>query len=320
MRVAFIGLGNMGGPMARNIVAAGFDTTVTDLDARKVAALVDAGATAAPDAPSAVAAADVVLTSLPGPDQVRMIGDLIIPAMVPGAIWADLSTNDLPCAHHLAALAAVHGVALMDAPVTGGVEGAGAGTLGVLVGGDAETHARCAPLFAAIGSRFDLLGPHGSGYVAKVAQVMLCYLNSVCLTEALVLGVKGGVAPDKMLDVIRHSTGRSYVADRYGPEILDGGYDDTFDLTLAAKDLRLAMELASTVDAKLTFTSSVADFYAAAEIEFGPGAPHLMAMRSIENLNGVVLHELDTPASPPRTNPPSTHPVPTSPMEAGTTT
>lgn len=315
MRVAFIGLGNMGGPMARNIVAAGFDTTVTDLDARKVAALVDAGARAAPDAPSAVTTADVVLTSLPGPEQVRAIGEVILPVMVPGAIWVDLSTNDLPCAHHLAALAAEHGIALMDAPVTGGVEGAGAGTLGVLVGGNAETHARCSPLFAAIGSRFDLLGPHGSGYVAKVAQVMLCYLNSVCLTEALVLGVKGGVAPDKMLDIIRHSTGRSYVADRYGPEILSGGYDDTFDLTLAAKDLRLAMELAVTVDAKLTFTARIAAFYEAAEVEFGPTAPHLMAMRSIENLNGVVLHELDASAATPA----ATHPDPATPMEEGTT-
>ena len=135
------------------------------------------------------------------------------------------------------------------------------------------------------------LGQHGAGYVAKIAQVMLCYLNSVCLTEALMLGVKGGVAPDKMLDIIRHSTGRSYVADRYGPEILNGGYDDTFDLTLAAKDLRLAMELASTVGATLTFTAEVTEFYAAAEAEFGPTAPHLMAMRRIENLNQLVLHD-----------------------------
>ena len=153
---------------------------------------------------------------------------------------------------------------------------------------------RCSRRSAA---RHDLLGPHGAGYVAKIAQVMLCYLNSVCLTEALMLGVKGGVAPDKMLDIIRHSTGRSYVADRYGPEILNGGYDDTFDLTLAAKDLRLAMELAADVDAKLQFTADVTDFYAAAEAEFGPTAPHLMAMRSIENLNDLVLHEVNRTTS-----------------------
>jgi 3-hydroxyisobutyrate dehydrogenase-like beta-hydroxyacid dehydrogenase len=293
MRVAFIGLGNMGGPIARNLVGAGFDTVVADLDTAKVAALVAAGAIAAEDAVGAATGADVVLTSLPGPAQVRAVGEQIVPAMSCGSIWIDLSTNDLACAAHVAALAADHGVGVLDAPVSGGVEGAEAGTLTVLVGGDVATHARCLPVFAAIGSRFDLLGPHGAGYVAKIAQVMLCYLNSVCLTEALMLGVKGGVAPDKMLDIIRHSTGHSYVADRYGPEILNGGYDATFDLTLAAKDLRLAMELAADVGAKLQFTADVTDLYAAAEAEFGPTAPHLMAMRSIENLNDLVLHEVD---------------------------
>jgi 3-hydroxyisobutyrate dehydrogenase-like beta-hydroxyacid dehydrogenase len=249
MRVAFIGLGNMGGPMACNIVAAGFDTVVADLDGAKVARVVEAGAAAAADAKSAVVGADVVLTSLPGPKQVRAIADQILPVMEPGSTWIDLSTNDLETARYVAELAAQHRVQVMDAPVSGGIEGARAGNLSVLIGGDPDTHARCLPLFEAIGARHELLGPHGAGYVAKIAQVMLCYLNSVCLTEALMLGVKGGVAPDKMLDIIRHSTGRSYVADRYGPEILNGGYDDTFDLTLAAKDLRLAMELASTVGA-----------------------------------------------------------------------
>lgn len=291
MRVAFVGLGNMGGPMARNVVAAGFDTVVADLDAAKVAAVVAAGATAAPDAVTAVAGADVVLTSLPGPAQVRSVGEQIVPAMRRGATWVDLSTNDLDCARCIGALAARHGVHVMDAPVSGGVEGAEAGTLSVLVGGDAGTHARCLPLFEAIGARHDLLGPHGAGYVAKIAQVMLCYLNSVCLTEALILGVKGGVDPDRMLGIIRHSTGRSYAADRYGPEILNGGYDDTFALALAAKDLRLATELAADVGAELRFTAAVADLYADAEAEFGHDAPHLTAMRSIEHRNDLVLHQ-----------------------------
>lgn len=300
MRVAFIGLGNMGGPMARNLVAAGFDTVVTDLDAAKVAAIVAAGATAAGDAIAAVAGADVVFTSLPGPAQVRQVGEQIIPAMGVGSIWVDLSTNDLACARAVAALAAEHGVRVLDAPVTGGAEGAEAGTLGILVGGDADAHASCAPLFAAIGSRFDLLGPHGAGYVAKIAQVMLCYLHSVCLTEAMMLGVKGGVAPATMLEIIRNSTGRSYVADRYGPEILSGGYDDSFDLTLAAKDLRLALALAADVGATLDFTARVGDLYDAAEARFGPRAPHLTAMREIEDRNDLVFHLANQPASADR--------------------
>lgn len=291
-RVVFVGLGNMGDPMARNLIAAGFQTTVSDLDAAKVRALVTAGGTAAGSSiAAAVGDADVVVTSLPGPRQVHMVAEEILPAMQAGAVWIDLSTNDLACAQLIRAMAVEHGIELLDAPVSGGVEGAGAGTLTIMVGGDQRTFTRCLPLFEAIGERIELLGPHGAGYVAKIAQVMLCYLNSVCLTEALVLGAKGGVDPAKMLDIIRNSTGRSYVADQYGPEILNGKYDDTFDLGLAAKDLRLTMELAHTVGARLDFTQAVADLYAAAETSFGFGAPHLMAMQEIERHNGLILSE-----------------------------
>ncbi len=297
MRIAFIGLGNMGGPIARNVVTAGFDTVVCDLDPDKVAALVAGGAVAARGPAAAAADADIVLTSLPGPAQIRTVGDDIFPAMRQRAIWADLSTNDLDCAHHLATTAARYGIDVLDAPVSGGAEGAEAGTLTVMVGGERGVYERCLPVLRAIGVNIDLLGPHGAGYVAKIAQVMLCYLNSVCLTEALILGVKGGVEPAKMLDIIRNSTGRSYVADRYGPELLNGGYDDTFDLGLAAKDLRLALALADTVGADLRFTAEVSDLYALAEAEFGFDAPHLMAMRAIERNNDLVLHRSDQHSS-----------------------
>lgn len=302
--VGFIGLGNMGAPMASHVVRAGFTTVVADLDPAKVAALVADGAVAAIDTAAAAHDADVVLTSLPGPAQVRAVGEQIVPAMRHGATWIDLSTNDLACAHHLAGLAARHGIDLLDAPVTGGIEGARAGTLNVLVGGDVDVHRRCQPVLRAIGDRFDLIGPYGAGYTAKISQVMLCYLNSVCLTEALLLGVKGGVAPDAMLDVIRNSTGRSYVADRYGPEILAGTYDASFDLTLAAKDLRLALELAEDVGATLDFTARVSELYRDAEARFGPMAPHLIAMREIEEANDLVLHEHErTTAYPERPEP-----------------
>lgn len=290
-RIGFIGLGNMGAPMARNIVSAGFETTVTDLDRVKVAAAVTAGARPADDATGAATDADVVMTSLPGPAQVRAVGAQIVPEMRPGATWIDLSTNDLRCARDIAALALDHGISVLDAPVSGGAEGAAAGTLTVLVGGDVDVYDRCRPVLDAIGERIELLGPHGTGYVAKICQVMLCYLNSVCLTEALLLGAKGGVDPTKMLDIIRHSTGRSYAADRYGPELLSGGYDNTFDLGLAAKDVRLALDLAAGVGATMPFTASVAELYDAAEITFGSGAPHLMAMQTIERDNDLILHE-----------------------------
>lgn len=289
--IGFIGLGNMGGPMSRNLLDAGFTVVGSDLDADQLAAFVAAGGIAAVDALDAARQGTIVFTSLPGPKQVEAVGTAMLEVMDPGDVWVDLSTNDLTCARTIAAAAVVAGVDLLDAPVTGGAEGAEAGTLSVLVGGDAEVWERCRPALEAIGDRIDLLGRREAGYVAKIAQVSLCYLHSVCLTEAMLLGVKGGVAPDKMLDIIQNSTGRSYVADRYGPEILNGGYDATFDLELAAKDLRLAMELASDVDATLPFTKQVTDFYAGTVSQFGPSAPHLQAMQALEEQNNLILHQ-----------------------------
>lgn len=291
MKIGFIGLGNMGGYMARNLVAAGHEVVAADLDPAKVQAVVDAGATPASSAIQAATGAQLVLTSLPGPKQVEAVGAEILPAMDPGSVWVDLSTNDLDCARRIAAAAADAGVAVLDAPVTGGWEGAAAGSLAVLVGGDPAAFAVAEPVLRAIGDKVDHLGPHGAGYVAKISQVMLCYLNSVSLTEALMLGVKGGVDPAKMLDIIQNSTGRSYVGERYGPEILNGGYDQTFALGLAAKDLRLATSLAAAVDAKLPFTTDALALYARAEERFGPNAPHLIAMQMIEHQNDLILHE-----------------------------
>lgn len=293
LTVACIGLGNMGGHMARNLVAAGLDVVAADLDPSKVQSVVEAGARPARSPADAVDGADLVMTSLPGPKQIEAVAAEILPEMRAGSIWVELSTGDLDCARRVGSLAAEVQVGVLDAPVSGGWEGAEAGTLTVLVGGEANSFETALPVLNIIGSKIEHLGPHGAGYVAKISQVMLCYLNSVCLTEALILGVKGGVDPAKMLDIIQHSTGRSYVAERYGPEILNGGYDDTFDLGLAVKDLRLATGLASSVHAELSFTAEVFALYARAEERYGYDAPHLLAVQMIEDVNDLVLHQHD---------------------------
>ncbi len=291
MRIGFIGLGNMGGPMAVNLVNAGFDVAVYDVDDAKMVPLVERGALQVDSVAAAASGAAVVMTSLPGPMQIRAVAAELIPSMDADAVWVELSTNDLDCAREIESAAEAGGVHILDAPVSGGWEGAEAGTLTVLVGGSDGAFVAARPALEVIGERIEHLGPHGAGYVAKISQVMLCYLNSVCLTEALMLGVKGGVDPAKMLDIIQNSTGRSYVSDRYGPEILNGGYDDTFDLGLAVKDLRLGMSLAGSVGAQLPFTDQVTKLYGQAEEQFGFAAPHLIAMQMIENANNLILHQ-----------------------------
>lgn len=298
MIIGFIGLGNIGGGAASNLVAAGYDVRVADLDERRVVALVEKGALAPGSAQLAAAGAGVVFTSVPGPPQLELLafgdggGDGgVLGALRPGSVWVDLSTNDLPTAARIRQAAESHGVRFIDAPVSGGPEGAAAGTLSIFVGGEPDTVELVRPLLQVIGGKVDHVGPPGAGIVAKIAQVTLCYTQTVALIEALLLGVKGGVDPDTMLDLVQHSAGRSYVSEVYGPEILDGGYDESFPIGHAAKDMRLAVELAGSVGAVLPFIESVQGLYDEAEQVFGSGAPHLLAARLVEQRNGLVLHE-----------------------------
>lgn len=292
MKIAFIGLGNMGAPMAANLVKGGFDLTVHDVDRNKSLALVEAGAHWADSIEAAISEADVVMTSLPSPAIIKQVAgaaDGLIAHMRQGAIWIELSTNNLEVWREMRALAVEKQIRTLDAPISGGAEGAAAGTLTVLVGGDQATFELCQPIFAAIGKRIDYLGEAGAGYVAKIAQVVLCYLHSVALSEALMLGVKGGVPADKMLAIIQNSTGRSYVADRYGPSILNGDYDPTFELGLALKDMRLTLELAGQVSAELPMCQQVEKIYEQSVDQFGGKAPHLMAVKLLEQANDTSL-------------------------------
>jgi len=291
VRILVIGLGHMGGSMAANLVSAGHDVSGFDLGVDQRAAAVEAGVSVVDSVEAVAGSVDVALTSLPGPAQVGAVGDQLFATMSSGAVWVDTSTSDLDRAASLRGPAAESGIHLVDATVSGGPEGAAAGTLSVFIGGEEDPVARCTPVFEAIGRRHHHLGPHGAGYVAKIAQVTLCYTQTVCLVEALMLGVKGGVDPARMLAMIQGSAGGSYVADSYGPEIVAGTYDPTFPLSHAAKDMRLAMEMADHVGAELPFMAAVAETYAAAEATFGSGAPHLLAAQLTESANDRILHE-----------------------------
>lgn len=143
----------------------------------------------------------------------------------------------------------------LDSPVSGGDEGARAGSLSIYVGGDKAVYKQHAAVYDVIGDNITYLGKSGAGYAAKISQVILCYLHSIALSEALMLGVKAGIDATEMLHIIQNSTGRSYVADRYGPPVLRGDYDPSFALGLALKDMKLAMELADTLDITLPMSS-----------------------------------------------------------------
>ena len=293
MRIAFIGLGVMGKPMAQNLQRSGVgELALYDIDATRADSLVEMGARLAESVADAVNHADVVMTSLPGPmqiDAVAFAGDGLFASIPSDAVWIDLSTNNLEVGGRIQQRAQQDQIAILDAPVSGGDEGARAGNLTILVGGEAAVFQRCLPILEIIGENITLLGPSGAGYSAKIAQVVLCYLHSLALSEALMLGVKGGVDAAQMLAIIQNSTGKSYVADRYGPPILNGDYDPSFTLGLALKDMKLAQQMAEDLGIKLPMCDLTTATYARAVETYGFDANHLKAVRLLEEDNQTFL-------------------------------
>ena len=291
MEVAVVGLDGIGAGIAKNLLWFCHEVHVADSDAQKVATAVSHGAMAAAGSSEAVAQAEIVFTFLSGPPEIEAAAKEILPAMESGTLWVDLSTNDLDTFHALRERAAEHGVVMIDALVSGGPERAAAGSLSVFVGADMKDFKRVKPRLFDIGDSVTHLGPPGSALTAKVAQVTLRYTQTIALVEALLLGAKGGVDPKAMLDVIISSAGNSYSPEAYGPVVLAGTYDESLPVSDAARDLRLAMELAARVGADLSLTKSVAELYAQTEAEFGPSAAQGLAARLVEKQNGLILNE-----------------------------
>ena len=293
MKIGFIGLGIMGSPMAQNLLNCGeHHLVVYDVDAEKAKTLLVQGAAQGRSIADTVQEADVILTSLPGPKQITDVafGDYGIVANIKKqAVWIDLSTNNLETAKRIHQASLKYDFDILDAPVSGGDEGARAGNLSILVGGDLAVFNRYISVLQCIGERISHLGPHGAGYSAKIAQVVLCYLHSLALSEALMLGVKGGVDTTAMLNIIQNSTGRSYVADRYGPPILSGDYDPSFTVGLAHKDMYLAQQMADNLGISLPMCDLTTATYSRAVEKYGYNANHLKAVRLLEEDNQTFL-------------------------------
>jgi 3-hydroxyisobutyrate dehydrogenase len=246
MKIGFIGLGTMGGPMALNLRRGGFDLLVSDLRAEAAEPHVAAGATFVADVAELAAQVDLLLTSLPGPPQVEAVARLVGSAMRPGSAWFDLSTSSPTLARRLYAEFAERGVALADAPVSGGPAGAKSGKLALWVGAEPEVFERYRPALDAIGDQVILIGPIGAGSVAKLVHNCAGYAMQLALVELFTMGVKAGVDPLPLWAAIRQgSLGRKRSFDRIGEQFLQGTFDPpNFALGLAHKDVSLALELA----------------------------------------------------------------------------
>ncbi len=253
-QIAFIGLGHMGLPMARNLLKAGFSLKVFDLVPAAVSELVAEGATAARDAADAVQGASVVVSMLPASRHVEglYLGDGgLLTQIAPGSLVLECSTIAPDSARKVHTAAAARGIGMLDAPVSGGTAGAAAGTLTFMVGGQAEALEKARPILAAMGKNIFHAGPDGAGQVAKVCNNQLLAVQMIGTAEAMALGVASGLDPAVLAEIMRQSSGGNWTLEKYNPwpGVMENapaskGYSGGFMAELMAKDLGLAQEAA----------------------------------------------------------------------------
>jgi 3-hydroxyisobutyrate dehydrogenase len=245
VNIGFIGLGLMGRPMAANLIAAGHKLRVFDVRAEAMQPLVEKGAVAAKSPADAADGAEVVFTSLPGPQEVQALADTLFEAMQESSAWFDLSTNSPDVVRRLHAKFLPRRIFVFDAPVSGGPKGAESRRLAIWVGGDAEPYKRYEAVLKAIGDEALYVGPIGAGTVAKLAHNCASFMIQTALAEAFTLGVKAGVEPLALFKAVRQgATGRRRPFDRMAEQFLPGTFDPAaFSLRLAHKDLKLALEM-----------------------------------------------------------------------------
>lgn len=263
MKIGFIGLGNMGAPMAANLIKAGHQVTGFD-----VAGVTVEGAANAGSAAEAASGQDAVITMLPNGDILRTVYAEIVPAGAKGSVFIDCSTVDVDSARAAHEMAAANGLLSVDAPVSGGVGGAAAGTLTFMAGGSTEAFSRAAPLFEIMGKKAVHCGEAGAGQSAKICNNMLLGISMIGACEAFALAEKLGLSAQSLFDVVSTSSGSCWSVNTYcpvpgvGPQSpADNGYKPGFAAELMLKDLRLSQQAAESVSARTPMGARATELY-----------------------------------------------------------
>jgi 3-hydroxyisobutyrate dehydrogenase len=270
-RIAFIGLGNMGGGMAANLAKAGHDVRAFDLSQDALDKAKKAGCLPVADAAEAIAGAEAIVTMLPAGAHVESVyTDAVFPHAEPGAVLIDCSTIDVETARRVAQAAADRGLAAVDAPVSGGIAAANAGTLTFMVGGSQTGFDRAEPFLTDMGKAVIHAGASGAGQTAKLCNNMILGATMIATCEAFVLAEKLGLDPAKFYDVASVSSGQSWSMTSYcpvpgvGPESpADRDYTGGFAAPLMLKDLRLAMAAAASVETDTPMGKRATELYEA---------------------------------------------------------
>src|SRR5262247_2980342 len=269
--VGFIGVGNMGNPMAANVLKAGFPMLVFDMNPKTMENLIQAGARGARSSQEVLEGSEVVLTSLPASPDVEAIyldaGGLVDRAK-PGTILIDLSSVLPSTPRKIEPRAKARSVHFLEAPVSGGVSGAKAATLAVMVGGDPQILERARPVLRSIGPNIFSVGPVGAGNTAKAINNMMACVNSLAMMEGLVLGVKAGLDPMVIYEVVKASSGGSKALERIPASLVPRKFEPGFKVRLMNKDLETFNTIANELHVPVSF-SNVAQRYQQAAMAAG---------------------------------------------------
>ena len=296
MKLAYIGLGNLGEHIAMNLVKAGHEVAVFDLDVETGKALIAAGARWASSAADAATGAEAVLTCLPSTRAIEIVVGEILTVMPAGSAWLDNSTNDRDVIMRLAETAAAQGVRAVEAPVTGGVHLAKAGEITVILGGDDEVVEEFMPIFQIIGNRIFHVGAVGQASKIKAITNMLAFIHLVADGEALMLAKKGGIDLKTAYDVIQASSGNSFVHETEGQLVLNGSYQIDFSFDLALKDLGFIDDMSREYNVPVELASLVRQTYIRGKAQYGGDAESPMIVKLLEDACGTDLRAPGFPA------------------------
>lgn len=291
-RLFFIGVGNMGNPMAANLLKAGYPLTVHDISPDKAQNLVSLGAVWADSIAAGCADADVIMASLPGPPQVRevMLSEHgVLACARAGATIIDTSTSAVELVQELVSLAKAKDLGFLEAPVTNAVDMAALGRLSVFVGGDQALFERHKAVFEVIGEKIFHVGAPGNGATIKLLTNLLWFVSAAAIGEGLMLGAKAGIPLHTVWEAIKSSAGNSWVAEHDVPSIFAGHYDPSFSLALCCKDLGLINQIAKTQGYELPMGSKAQALFQEAMQTYGPEAAELHVVKLLEERVGHLL-------------------------------
>lgn len=262
--IGFIGLGIMGSGMARNLLEAGFEVRVWNRTASRMDPLVEAGAGAAAGPADVAAGADITITCVsdtPDVEEVVLGDGGVIEGVRPGSLLVDTSTISPHATRDIAAELEEQGAHMLDAPISGGSEGAVEGTLSIMVGGDADQVERAMPAFRAMGSTITHVGPTGAGQTVKLVNQILVVGNMWAVGEALLFAEAAGLDLDKTLDAVTGGAAGSWMLSNRGPQVVERDWRPGFTIDLQQKDLRLALDAADEMGVPLLGTGQVSQLY-----------------------------------------------------------